>query len=94
MNESIVSLSEFKAEASQLLLQLQEDATPIVLTQNGRASAVVQSYASYQRMQQSLAMLKLIAQGEADVQAGRLTPQDQVFADARAKLAAGLKEHG
>lgn len=93
MNGSIISLSEFKAGASQLLSQLQDDAVPIVLTQNGRASAVVQSYASYQRMQSSLAMLKLLAQGEADVQAGRLVPQDQVFADARAKLAAGLKDH-
>lgn len=86
MAESVISLSDFKSEASQLLKQLQEDQQALVLTQNGRGSAVVQSYESYQRQQQSLLMLKLVVQGEADVRAGRTRPQDEVFAGLRARL--------
>lgn len=88
MTEAIISLSEFKADASQWLKQLQEGGQAVVLTQNGRGSAVVQSYESYQRMQQTLLMLKIVAQGEADIRAGRITPQDEVFANIRAKLEA------
>ena len=88
MTEAIISLSEFKADASQWLKQLQEGGQTVVLTQNGRGSAVVQSYESYQRMQQTLLMLKIVAQGEADIRAGRITPQDEVFANIRARLEA------
>ena len=95
MSEHVLSLSDFKADASQLLKRMQEaDSTPLVLTQNGRASAVVQSYDDYQRLQKSLAMMKLLALGEADIQAGHVVPQDKVFAKAQAQLDARLKAHG
>ena len=86
MSDAIISLSDFKADASQWLKQLQEETDTGVLTQNGRASAVVQSFESFQRMQQSLAMLKLLAQGEADVQAGKLCDHDVVFDALQRKL--------
>lgn len=95
MSEHILSLTDFKADASQLLKRMQEeDATPLVLTQNGRASAVVQSYDDYQSLQKSLLMMKLLALGEADVHAGKLVSQDEVLAKARARLASRLKAHG
>ncbi len=86
MSESVISLSDFKSDASQWLKQLQEDRQAVILTQNGRGSAVVQSYESFQRQQQSLLMLKLMAQGEADLQAGRTRSQNKAFADAQARL--------
>ncbi|MEP7186861.1 MAG: type II toxin-antitoxin system Phd/YefM family antitoxin [Rhodanobacter sp.] len=94
MSEHILSLSDFKADASQLLKRMREDdSTPLVLTQNGRASAVVQTYEDYQQLQKSLAMMKLIALGEADIANGKVTPQDKVFTKARARLVARLKSH-
>lgn len=86
MSDSVISLSDFKAGASQWLKQLQDDRQTVVLTQNGRGSAVVQSFDSFQRQQQSLAMLKLMTQGEADVQAGRLGSQSETFAAVRRQL--------
>jgi len=87
MSESILSLSQFKATASQILAEMQQSEKTLVLTQNGAAAAVVQDVRSYQRMQQSLAMLRLLVQGEADVQHGKLTEQKAVFSDFREKLA-------
>lgn len=86
MGDSVISLSDFKAGASQWLKQLQDDNQTVVLTQNGRGSAVIQSFESFQRQQQSLLMLKLMTQGEADVQVGRLSGQTETFAAARKKL--------
>lgn len=86
MAESVISLSDFKSDASQWLKQLQEDRNAVVLTQNGRGSAVVQSYESFRRQQDSLAMLKLMAQGEADLRDGHTIPQAEAFAAVRRKL--------
>jgi prevent-host-death family protein len=89
MATSIVSLSVFKAKAARMLEQIRESQDHLVLTQNGAATAVVQDYESYQRVQDSLAMLKLMVQGESDIQAKRTTSQKRTFATVRARLERG-----
>ncbi|MCY3620334.1 MAG: type II toxin-antitoxin system Phd/YefM family antitoxin [Gammaproteobacteria bacterium] len=81
-----MSLSEFKAKAAQLLAEMKAGDQTIVVTQNGTATAVVQDYESHQRVQEALLFLKLVVQGEADVSAGRMVSQRQVFADIKAGL--------
>ena len=67
MPTAIVSLSEFKAKAAQMLAEMKSAEHEIVLTQRGAASAVVQDFETHQRHRNALLMLKLIAQGEAAV---------------------------
>lgn len=83
--EDIISLTEFKSDASGWIERLQHQEA-VVLTQNGRGRAVVQSYDAYRQTQESLAMLRIVAQGEADIRAGRATPHKKVFADLRQDL--------
>ena len=82
----VVSLSEFKAGAERMLADMKATQHEIVLTQRGTASAVVQDFDAYQSRQTALVMLKLVVQGEADIRAGRTTPQDRVFAEIRDRL--------
>lgn len=93
MHEQIISLTDFKASASRLLQQTRGGAN-IILTQNGSASAVVQDYATYCAQQDAFLMLKLMVQGEADVQNNRLTDQSSVFDSMRASLLERQKQHG
>lgn len=86
-HEDIISLTEFKSDASGWIERLQHQEA-VVLTQNGRGRAVVQSYEAYRQTQESLAMLQVVAQGEADIRAGRVTPHEKVFADLRRDLKA------
>ncbi len=86
MPTAVVSLTEFKARAAQMLADVKATEQEIVLTQRGAASAVVQDYDAHRRQQSALLMLKLMVQGEADVQAGRTTPQEEVFAGIKAGL--------
>ena len=72
---SIVSLSEFKARAAQMLSEMKTT-----------GHAVVQDFQAHQRLQDALLMLKLMVQGEADVQAGRTTTREQGFPDLEARL--------
>ena len=86
MSESIISLSEFKADAKRLLDQVRDESDPLVLTQNGRARAVVEDYDRYRERERALLMLKLLVQGERDIEEGRLLPQAEAFEEARARL--------
>lgn len=89
MAMSVVSLSEFKANAPQMLAELKAGDGAIIVTQDGSPCAVVEDYESHQRQRATLLTPKRIVQGEADVSAGRTVPQHRVFADIRAVLAAG-----
>ena len=86
MSESIISLSEFKSEAGQLLARIRESGEAIVLTQNGTATAVVHDIASFRKLEQRLLMLKLLVQGEADVRRNRVLGQRDVFSSLRNEL--------
>ena len=85
MPTAIVSLSEFKARAAQMLAEMKATETEIVVTQRGAASAVVQDFDAHERQRNALLMLKLMVQGECDIQQGRTTPQDRVFAELKAR---------
>lgn len=83
--DDIISLTEFKNDASQWIERLQSR-PPVVLTQNGRGRAVVLSYDAFKAMQAEVALLTRLARAEEDRQAGRAKPQDDVLSRARARL--------
>jgi PHD/YefM family antitoxin component YafN of YafNO toxin-antitoxin module len=60
----------------------------MVITQNGEATAVLQDIASYEATQQTLALLKILALGQQQVEAGRTRPVKAALASVRARLAA------
>lgn len=94
MHNDIISLTEFKTNASEWVERLQHQ-PPIILTQNGKGRVVVQSYDAYRQAQDALTMTQIVARGEADVRAGRTSAHDKVFADLRrdldARITAGKK---
>lgn len=77
---AVKPISYFKAHAAEILAELEESREPVAITQNGEVKAVVQDVASFERVQETLALLKLLALGMADIEAGRTV-------DARAAVA-------
>jgi prevent-host-death family protein len=82
-------ISYLKANAAEVLLDLAERREPMVITQNGEAKAVVQDIASYEQTQETLALLKLLALGNRDIEADRTMPARAVIERLRAKNRAG-----
>ncbi|MFK0379983.1 type II toxin-antitoxin system Phd/YefM family antitoxin [Pandoraea sp. NPDC090278] len=82
-------ISYLKANAAEVLATLAEQRTPLVITQNGEAKAVLQDVASYEETQETLALLKLLALGNQDVAAGKVKPVADVVARLRKKRKAG-----
>jgi prevent-host-death family protein len=81
----IKPISYLKANAAEVLQHLTECREPMVITQNGEAKAVIQDVASYEKTQETLALLKLLAMAQADVDAGRVHTMDEVMDMIRTK---------
>jgi prevent-host-death family protein len=82
-------ISYLKANAAEVLHDLAEKREPMVITQNGEARAVIQDVASFEQTQETLALLKLLALGQQDIEAGRTRPARAVVERLRAKPADG-----
>lgn len=80
-------VSHVKARLAEMIELTHETGEPVVITQNGVNTAVLQDAASYEATRRSLAMLKLVAQAERDIARKRLVSQDQVFKKLRKRLA-------
>jgi hypothetical protein len=55
------------------------------VTVHGEAKAVIQDVASFERQQETMALLKLLALSQQDVEAGRTRLAEEVFAQLRGK---------
>ena len=86
MKEDLRPVTYLKSKAADLLEQINTTHRPVVITQNGAARAVLQDPESYEQMRRAIGLLKLVAQGESDVQAGRAVAADEVFARVRKTL--------
>ncbi|MFZ4857432.1 MAG: type II toxin-antitoxin system Phd/YefM family antitoxin [Desulfuromonadaceae bacterium] len=86
LQEAVKPISYVKAHAADIILSITESRTPIIITQNGEATAVLQDIASYEEIQESLALLKILAISRKDVEEGRMEPVEQVFADLREEI--------
>ncbi len=80
------SISFVKAHLAAVIDEVKANRTPVIVTQNGASTVVIQDHDSYQRTRDALLMLKLVAMGEADVAKGRTIPQAEVFGSLKQRL--------
>ena len=84
-SRQVKPISYLKANAAEVLHQLAEKREPLVITQNGEAKAVIQDVASYEETQETLALLKILALGNREIEAGKLKPIAEVVSQLRAR---------
>jgi prevent-host-death family protein len=86
LTEDIQPVNALTRGAADLINRATEHHSPIVITPNGRPTAVLQDVVSYER--RVLHLLKLLAQGDHDHDAGRVHDTAAVDAAIRDRLAA------
>lgn len=85
---NIKPISYLKANAAEVLKRLAEQREPFLITQNGEARAVIQDIASYESTQETLALLKILAVGNREIEEGKVKPITDAVRRIRAKKAA------
>ncbi len=67
----IKPISYLKANAAKVVRGLAESGEPMIITQNGEATAVIQDIASYEQTQETLSLLKILALGDQQAKEGK-----------------------
>lgn len=78
-SQQIKPISYLKANAAEVMNNLTRSSEPLIITQNGEAKAVIQDIASYEKTQETLALLKILALGQKQVEAGQITDVNKVI---------------
>lgn len=71
-SEQIKPISYLKANMAEVMVKLTESGSPMIITQNGEAKAVIQCIESYEKTQETLALLKILALGQQQVESGEV----------------------
>lgn len=79
----IKPISYLKANAAQVLRDIAQQREPMIITQNGEATAVIQDIASYESSQNALALLKILALGNQQIEQGRVISAANAIARVR-----------
>ncbi|MGC2062001.1 MAG: type II toxin-antitoxin system Phd/YefM family antitoxin [Thermodesulfovibrionales bacterium] len=91
LSEAVKPISYFKAHASEVIRDVSESSNPVVITLNGEAKVILQDIKEYERTQQSLALLKILAQSTKSLQQGKVKPAGRAFAGLRARISGSQK---
>jgi prevent-host-death family protein len=86
LSQDIKPISYLKAKTAKVINDVNENQRTIIITQNGEAKAVVQDIKSYENLQNSLNLLKLIVQSENDIENNRIIEQEEMFNNLEKKL--------
>jgi len=78
ISQNIVSLSDFKNKASKMLHEIQRSRRPLVITQNGKAAAVLISPPDFDLLTEQVRFVDTVHRGLTDVKNGRVTPDEDL----------------
>ncbi len=85
-SESIKPVSYVKVNIAKIIRQLNEGQEPMIVTQNGEAKAVVIDIKQYEQMQETLAILQMVAQGDKSLDHGEHRPAKEAFRELKDRM--------
>lgn len=68
----IKPISYLKAHAAEIIRNMTNQRTPMIITQNGEAKVVMQDIESYEQTQETMALLKILALGIRQIEEGKV----------------------
>ena len=83
LSDQIKPISYLKAHAAEIVRTLGDGGEPLIVTQNGEAKVVIQDIDSYEEMRETLALLKILALGRREVEAGKTRLASDAIAQLR-----------
>jgi len=81
LTEDFKTVEKLGQDVQAVLAQVRKHGRPLVITQNGKPGAVLLPVEEYERLVHTLNLARLLAEGEADIRAGKTRPVDEFFAE-------------
>ena len=79
---NIVPITDLRQDATSIVKRVATSRDPLIITQRGRAAVVMISMKTYEHSQHELELLRLLARGEKEIEAGKGYDLDVVLAEA------------
>ena len=86
LSESVKSISYLKANAANMIEEINQNQKTYIITQNGEAKVIVQDIKVFEQTQEALALLKILAMSGKNLKNKRYKPIDKTFKDVRKKI--------
>ena len=86
LSQDLKSISYFKNNMAEVIRKINENQGTMIITQNGEARAALMDIKAYEDLQETLAMLEMIAIGNKNLSEGRYRPAEQVLREFEARI--------
>ena len=86
---NIIPITDLRQDAAGVVKRVRASKEPVFITQRGRTAAVLVSSESYEKSEHDLELLRLLAQGDKEIAAGKGYDLDAVLAELDSLLAEG-----
>ena len=86
ITEDIKPISYLKSHAAEILKKINNNRRPIIITQNGEAKGVFIDTDTYQKMRDTINLMKLIILSENEIDNNKVIEQDEVFKKLESKF--------
>jgi len=83
---NIIPITDLRQDATTVVKRVTASREPLVITQRGRATAVMVSLEAYEHSQHELELLRILARGEKEIEAGKGYEFEEVLAEADSRL--------
>jgi prevent-host-death family protein len=85
-SEAVKPISYLKTHASEVVRDVSENQKTLVITHNGEAKVILQDVKVYEKTQESLALLKILALSGKEIRKGNYRPIEQSFENMRNRI--------
>ena len=79
LSEAIKPISYLKAHASEVIRDVANNEKTVIITQNGEAKAILQDIKLYEKTQESLALLKILAMSNKNLKDSKINQSIRLF---------------
>lgn len=86
LSEAIKPLSYFKKHASEVIRDISDRQGTFIITHNGEAKVVLQDIKLYEQIQDSLALLKILALSNQNLKRKKVKPIEEAFNDIEKRI--------
>ena len=83
LSDRIKPISYLKSHSAEVIRNLSTEMEPLVITQNGEAKVVMQDIKSYEQTQETMALLKILALGQRQIEEGKFQSVNSAVARIR-----------
>ena len=78
---NIIPVSDLRQDAANVLKRLRKNPVPLVITQRGRAAAVLIGVEAYEKSERDKELLRLLLKGDKEIEIGKGYDLDTVLAE-------------